>query len=191
MKHLVLAFAAFAAVGAMALLFGSAIAALGFLYSATPILGKNSPIASSLNHLLGGTLHFLLGYTLAHPPSTTGVCIGLFFGLVFAAGHLNQDVRDYDGDLLNGIRTNAVAFGRRRAFLGSLCTFTAAYAVLIALASLGMLPKLLLLSPAAWLLHVAWARQALHRGLSFESAQWMQRRYRWLFALIGLAILAA
>ncbi|MDC8016207.1 UbiA family prenyltransferase [Tahibacter soli] len=186
---LVLAFVAFAAVGVPALLFGTAIAALGFLYSASPVLGKNTPVASSLNHLVGGTLHFLLGYTLAHALDARGVGIGLFFGLVFAAGHLNQEVRDYDGDRVNGIRTNAVAFGRRTAFVASLVTFTAAYAMLAALAAAGVLPRLLLWSPLAWLVHLAWSVQALRRGLDFATAEWMQRRYRWLFALVGLVML--
>lgn len=186
---LVLAGIALAAVGTRALLIGATIAALGVLYSGSPVLGKNTPIASSLNHLAGGTLHFLLGYTLAHALDARGVWIGLFFGLVFAAGHLNQEVRDYDGDRLNGIRTNAVAFGRRRAFLASLFTFTAAYAMLTALAAFDVLPPLLLWSPAAWLLHLAWSVRALRRGLDFETARWMQRRYRWLFALVGLAML--
>lgn len=187
---LLLAAAAFAADGAQALVIGAAIAALGFLYSASPVLGKSTPVAGSLTHVVGGTLHFLLGYTLSHAFDATGVCIGIFFGLVFAAGHLNQEVRDYEGDRLNGIRTNAVVFGRRRTFLASLFTFTAAYAMLTGLAALNVLPKLLLWSPAAWLLHVAWAARALRRGLVFETAVWMQRRYRWLFALIGLVMLA-
>lgn len=187
---LVLAIAAFAAVGVAALLFGTAIAALGFLYSGSPVLGKNTPVASSINHLIGGTLHFLLGYTLTHTLDANGVGIGLFFGLVFAAGHLNQEVRDYDGDRVNGIRTNAVAFGRRHAFLASVFTFTTAYAMLTGLAAFGILPRLLLWSPLAWLLHLAWSLRALRRGLDFETAVWMQRRYRWLFALIGLVMLA-
>lgn len=187
---LVLALVALGAVGRTALAFSTAIAALGFLYSGSPVLGKNTPVASSLNHLVGGTLHFLLGYTLAHSMDASGAGIGLFFGLVFAAGHLNQEVRDYDGDRINGIRTNAVAFGRRRAFLASLFTFTAAHALLTALAALSVLPPLLLLSPLAWLLHLAWSLHALRRGLDFETAQWMQRRYRALFALIGLVMLA-
>lgn len=186
---LIAAMLAFAAVGLTALLFGGAIAALGVLYSASPVLGKSTPVASSINHLLGGTLHFLLGYTLAHPLDANGVGIGLFFGLVFAAGHLNQEVRDYDGDRLNGIRTNAVAFGQRRAFLASLCTFSVSYALLTGLAAAGVLPRRLLWSPVAWLLHLAWTRRALRRGLSFDTAVWMQRRYRWLFALVGLAML--
>ena len=118
-----------------------------------------------------------------------GLVISLFFGLVFAGGHLNQEVRDYEADLLNGIRTNAVAFGRRRAFLASLATLTAAYAILTISAACGILPKLLVASALVWMLHVAWSIQALRRGLGFETALWMQRRYRLLFALIGLVVL--
>jgi 4-hydroxybenzoate polyprenyltransferase len=145
---------------------------------------------ASINHLLGGALHFLLGYTLFHPLDASGLLISLYFGLVFAGGHLNQEVRDYEGDRLNGIRTSAVVFGCRRAFLASLCMFTAAYAILAGLAALGILPKLLIWTIILWPLHFAWSLRALRRGLGFETALWMQRRYRFLFALIGLAMLA-
>jgi len=187
---LILANVAFVAVGRLSILLGVAIAALSFLYSCSPNFGKNTPIAGSINHLLGGALHFLLGYTLVHDLDASGVMISLFFGLVFAGGHLNQEVRDYEGDLLNGIRTSAVVFGRQRTFLASSCTFTAAYAIPAGLAAIGILPRLLLLSPIMWFLHVAWSLRAIQRGLGFETAIWMQRRYRVLFALIGLAMLA-
>jgi len=187
---LALALLCFAALGSTALVIGGAIAALGLLYSGSPVLGKGTPIAASLNHLAGGTLHFLLGYTLAHALDADGVWIGIFFGLVFAAGHLNQEVRDCDGDRVNRIRTIAVVFGRRPAFVASLFTFSAAYAMLTVLAMRGILPRLLLASPAVWLLHLAWSLAALRRGLSFDTAVWMQRRYRGLFALVALALLA-
>jgi len=187
---LILANIAFVAVGGLSLLFGAAIAALSFLYSCSSNFGKSTPVTGSINHLLGGALHFLLGYTLVHNLDARGVVISLFFGLVFAGGHLNQEVRDYEGDLLNGIRTSAVVFGRQRTFLASSCTFTAAYAIPAGLAAIGILPRLLLLSPIMWFLHVAWSLRAIQRGLGFETAVWMQRRYRVLFALIGLAMLA-
>ena len=187
---LIFANVAFAAVGRPAVLLGASIAALSVLYSSSPRFGKSMPIVASINHLLGGALHFLLGYTLYRPLDARGLMISLFFGLVFGAGHLNQEVRDYEGDLLNGIRTSAVVFGRRRAFLASLFMFTAAYAILAGLAALGILPRLLLWSIVLWPLHVAWSLRALRRGLGFETALWMQRRYRLLFALIGLAMLA-
>ena len=181
---------AFAIVGGMALLFGAAITALSFLYSCSASFGKSTPVMGSINHLLGGALHFLLGYTLVHTLDANSVVMSLFFGLVFAGGHLNHEVRDYEGDLLNGIRTTAVVFGRQRTFLASLSSFTAAYAIPASLAALGILPRLLLWSPIVWLLHVTWSLRALQHGLGFETALWMQRRYRLLFALIGLAMLA-
>lgn len=187
---LIFANVAFAAVGGPAILLGAGIAALSLLYSCSPNFGKGTPFAASLNHLLGGALHFLLGYTLCSALDTRGLVISLFFGSVFAGGHLNQEVRDYEGDLLNGIRTSAVVFGPRRAFLASLWAFTGAYAILAGLAALGVLPKLLLWGTVVWPLHVAWSLRALRRGLGFETALWMQRRYRLLFAFIGLAMLA-
>lgn len=187
---LILANVAFVFVGRPAVLLGAGIASLSLLYSWSPRFGKSTPIAASLNHLLGGASHFLLGYTSFHFLDARGFALSLFFGLVFAAGHLNQEVRDYQDDLLNGIRTSAVVFGCRRAFLASLSLFIAAYATLAVLAALGLLPRLLLWSALAWPLHVVWSLQALRRGLGFESALWMQRRYRLLFALIGLAMLA-
>jgi 4-hydroxybenzoate polyprenyltransferase len=181
----------FAGLGQSTMLFGAAITTLSLLYSASPGFGKGTPVAASFNHLAGGTLHFLLGYSLFQPLCARGVVLGLFFGLVFAGGHLNQEVRDYEGDLLNGIRTTAVVFGRRRAFLASLCIFTAAYALIASLAALGTVPRLLIWSPVAWSLHAAWSLRALRRGLGFDTALWMQRRYRILFALTGLAMLAS
>lgn len=181
----------FALLSGIIMLIGAAIAILGFLYSDSLIFGKRAPIVGSINHLLGGSLHFLLGYTLSHALDINGLAISLFFGLVFAGGHLNHEVRDYEGDLQNGIRTSAVVFGCRRTFLASMCIFTAAYAILVGLAALGILPKLLFLSPILWLLHVTWFIRMLPHKLGFETAIWIQRRYRLLFALIGGAIILA
>jgi 4-hydroxybenzoate polyprenyltransferase len=184
-----IAIVALAAVGSVALLLGSAIAILSVLYSCSSFFGKKTPVMGTLNHLLGGSLHFLLGYSLFHTLDMPGLVLSLFFGLVFAGGHLNQEVRDYEGDMLNGIRTNAVVFGCKRTFIASFATFSAAYAMIAGLVALGTLPHFLLGSVIGWLLHTVWSVQVIQRGLGFESAQWLQRRYRMVFALIGLAIL--
>lgn len=186
---LILANVAFAAVGTPAMLIGAAIATLSLVYSFSPNIGKCMPIAASLNHLIGGALLFLLGYTMVGAVDARGVALSLFFGLVFAAGHLNQEVRDHEFDLASQIRTSAVAFGCRRGFMASFCLFSAAYLLIVCLAVLGALPKILLLGTIAWLVHTGWSLQALRRGLGFETALWMQRRYRLLFAVVGLAML--
>ena len=179
-----------ALVSAQAVLFGAAIAALSLVYSGSASWGKGRPIAASLLHLIGGMFHFLLGYTVSHAADLKGVLIAFFFGLVFAAGHLNQEVRDYDADLSNGIRTNAVVFGRRRIFLYSQATFTASYAMLALLVSSGILARPLWWAMLLWPWHLASSIYALRKGLGFEVAVWMQRRYRLQFALLGLAMLA-
>lgn len=187
---LILANIAFWFVSGFSMLLGAAIASLSFLYSCSPNFGKHAPIVGSINHFLGGIVHFLLGYTLNHALDLNGLVLSLFFGLVFAGGHLNQEVRDYEGDLLNGIRTTAVVFGRDITFWASLCVFTVAYAITTSLAVLGYLPGLLVYCPVLWFLHLLFSVHAFQRGLNFETAKWVQKRYRLLFALVGLAMLA-
>lgn len=187
---LALACLALAAVGLEAVLLGVAIAALSALYSLAPRLGKGRPFAASLNHLVGGALHFLMGYVLAHPVDARGLGLSLFFGLVFAAGHLNQEVRDYAFDRSHGVTTAAAVFGARAAFFASAGLFSAAYLLAIVLAATGRLPTLLIpVAAAAWALQALWSAGALRRGLSAATAEWMQRRYRLLFAAVGLAML--
>jgi len=177
-----------ASVGAWPVLFGDGIAVLSLLYSCSPRLGKSTPVAASLNHLVGGGLHFLLGYSVAHTVGAKAIAISAFFGLVFAAGHLNQEVRDYEADRANGVGTVAVSFGPRHAFLASVCLFTLAYALIVGLAAVGVLSKVVLASAIAWLAQARWSREALRRGLGPDTALWMQRRYRLLFAFVGLAM---
>jgi 4-hydroxybenzoate polyprenyltransferase len=169
-----------------------AIAALGVFYSHPATNAKAIPIVSSGPHLIGGLLHFLLGYSLFRPIDQRGTLIALFFALTFTAGHLNQEVRDHDGDRLNGLRTNAVAFGRRATFLAGLFVFTLAYADLVFLASTGLVPRLLGILPfALYPIHLAWSLSTLRTGLTFENVSRFQERYRILYAFIGLAVVAA
>ena len=174
------------------LLLGIAIAALGALYSHPAFDAKGTPVFSSLPHLVGGALHFLFGYSLFAPIDQRGVLIALYFALTFTAGHLNQEVRDHDGDRLNGVRTNAVAFGKTAAFAAGLVLFTIAYADLFFLAWRGIVPTPLAVLPSVlYPVHVLWSITTLRRGLSFASVSRFQNRYRLLYAAIGVAMLAA
>lgn len=168
------------------------IAALGMLYSHPAFHAKSIPVLSSAPHLLGGLLHFLLGYSVFDSIDRRAVLIALFFALTFTAGHLNQEVRDHDGDRANGLRTNAVFFGRTPTFLAGLVVFTLAYADLVLLAARGIVPGILGVPPLLlYPLQLAWSVRTLRSGLSFESVSVLQRRYRMLYALIGCSMLAA
>ncbi len=175
--------------GPTTLIIALAIAGLGALYSAPAPHMKGVPLLGSALHLVGGLLHFLLGYSLFGAIDGRGLEIGCFFGLTFAAGHLTHEARDYDADLRNGIRTNAVMFGRTHGFVAGLVLFTFAYVLLVVLAARGIVPRALILVAGLYALHLHWSLQTLRAGLGFESIRRLQLRYRWLYAAIGLMLL--
>jgi 4-hydroxybenzoate polyprenyltransferase len=181
----------FGLLGATTLILALAIAGLSALYSAPVVHGKGRPVFNSILHLVGGTLHFLLGYATFAAIDARGIAIAAFFALVFTAGHLTHEARDREGDLLNGIRTNAVAFGETRSFVASLTLFSAAYALLVTLALLGTVPRVLALAAALYPVQLYVSLRALRAGLTFDSLRQLQRCYRLIFAVIGAMIVAS
>jgi 4-hydroxybenzoate polyprenyltransferase len=167
------------------------IAALSALYSLPPFNWKSRPLLNSAAHLAGGVLHFLLGYSLGGVIDRRGLVTATFFGVTFAAGHLSQEIRDHHGDLLNGIRTNAVSFGRRRTFAASLALFTLSHLLLFTTALRGTLPRALAGLAILYPIQLRWSLQALTEGLGYTSICRLQTRYRALYAVIGVAVIAA
>jgi 4-hydroxybenzoate polyprenyltransferase len=168
-----------------------AIAGLSALYSLHPYPAKGVPVLGSLVHLTGGVLHFHLGYSLFGTFGGRSLALSAFFALTFAAGHLMQEVRDHDADLPSGIRTSAVAFGRSAAFLAGLVLFALADALLVGMAILELVPRGFVLAAPLFLLHLGWSLQTLGAGLTFESIRRLRRRYRRLYVVVGLLMLAA
>ncbi|MBI2214323.1 MAG: UbiA prenyltransferase family protein [Acidobacteria bacterium] len=186
---LVLSLALFAYLGVTPFVLALAIASLSALYSLPKHGWKGRPLLSSCAHLVGGVFHFLVGYALGGAIDVRGVATGCFFALIFAAGHLTQEVRDYQGDSVNGTRTNAVTFGRRPTFAASLVLFTMAHALLLLLALVGILPRALALLVALYPIQLRWSLQALSEGLTFASVVRLRARYRMLYAVIGVAMI--
>lgn len=181
----------FSRLGPVTLGLALSIAALSGLYSLPRFNWKARPLLNSATHLAGGLLHFLLGASLGGATGPRGVALAAFFALIFAAGHLTQEIRDHRGDAVHGTRTNAVVFGPRRTFAASLVLFALAHALLLALALRGILPRPLALLAALFAVQLFWSRKALGEGLTYESVRRLQSRYRLLYAVIGLAIVAA
>lgn len=167
------------------------IAALSALYSLPPFKWKGRPLLSSVAHLAGGVLHFLLGYGLGGTIDRRGLVIATFFGLTFAAGHLTQELRDYETDARNAISTNAVRFGQRRALAASVVLFTLAQAVLFSLALQGTVPTVLAVLVLLYPFHLRWSLQSLAEGLTPQGVSRLQARYRALHAVVGLVMVAA
>jgi len=100
-------------------------------------------------------------------------------------------VRDHEGDRLNGIRTNAVIFGKTATFAAGLAVFTCAYVYLVVLAARAIVPRALVAVAVLYPLHLYWSLATLRAGLTFASIRRLQARYRVLYAVIGIAMLAA
>lgn len=175
--------------GAPTLAIALGIAALSALYSMPPFAWKGRPLLSSAAHVAGGALHFLLGYTLGSTIDRRGLLVATFFAVTFTAGHLTQELRDYDVDVRNGVRTNASTFGKRRTFAASLGLFTLSQALLTFLAIQGTLPRALILLVALYPLYLRWSLQALASGLTHASICRLQARYRALYAFIGVVLI--
>jgi 4-hydroxybenzoate polyprenyltransferase len=181
----------FSRLGPSTLWLSLAITTLSALYSLPHFNWKGRPLLNSAAHLAGGVLHFLLGYSLGNAIDRRGLAIATFFALTFAAGHLTQEVRDHQGDVLNAIRTNAVIFSPRRTFAASLALFTLAHGLLLLLALQGILPHPLAALIALYPVHLRWSLKTLAEGLTYASIRRLQARYRALYAIIGLAMVAA
>ena len=187
---LVLSLVLFSRLGPVTFGLSLAIAILSALYSLPRFHWKGRPLLNSATHLAGGILHFLLGYSLGHGIDRRGIAIAMFFALIFAAGHLTQEIRDHEGDVVSGIRTNAVQFGPTRTFAASLVLFALAHIILFVLALRGILPRPLAFLVALYAIQLYWSLGALREGLTFASVSRLQKRYRVLYAVIGLVMVA-
>jgi len=189
---LVASLLAFALIELRVVILGLVVAALGFFYSHPKLNAKGTPVASSIPHLVGGLFHFLLGYAVFLPIDERGILIALFFALTFMAGQLNPEVRDFDLDSHNNARTNAVAFGKRPAFLAGLIVFTFAYLCLFVLGWFRFIPRpLTFLALLFYPLHLFWSLRALRSQLSPEKLDRFQIQYRVLYAVIGISMLCS
>jgi 4-hydroxybenzoate polyprenyltransferase len=177
--------------GSQALLIAVAISILSALYSGPVLPLKGVPLLSSALHFIGGLLHFLLGYALFSALDPRGIAIGCFFALTFVAGHLTHEARDHESDLRNGIMTNAVKFGRARIFAAGFIGFTVADILLVMLSVNGVVPRAVLSVALLYPLHLWWTLQILRTGLTFENIRRLQGRYRSLYAIVGLIMIAA
>lgn len=110
------------------------------LYSHPAFYYKARPIAGSIIHFCGGVLQFVLGFAAVKPLNATAMLIGVYFAMVFAAGHMNHEVKDHEADLAAGLRTNAVKYGPRYMFNIAFLLFTFAFAYLVLISALGIVP---------------------------------------------------
>ncbi len=164
--------------------------ATSLVYSHPKIRGKGIPIVSSILHFVGQVMQFLLGYTMFAGMESTGLMISIYFAMIFVAGHLNQETRDFDDDLKSGIQTNAVFFGQRVMFYFSFALFSLSFFYLGWLAYNGGIYSEIGYLVAFYPLYAFFFFKTLLNGLSFKSIKRLEFAYRIVFAVIGLCIIS-
>jgi 4-hydroxybenzoate polyprenyltransferase len=163
---------------------------LWFLYCNQHFLLKARPILGSLIHIVTGEINFLLGYLFASSFYLRGALIGLFFALLFTGGHLNHELRDFEADRDNGYKTNAVTWGKYRAFLAAIGVFTVAHIYFIVLGLYGFIDfELVIPATAVYPAYLVLAIYTLKKGISFEYMDKFRTKYRIFYGALGLYML--
>jgi 4-hydroxybenzoate polyprenyltransferase len=164
---------------------------LGLAYSVPigTLRGKSIPIFSSFLHFGGTLLSFLLGALTFAPDDWRGLLIAAHPAILLTAGHLVQEVEDFEEDRLSGCRTNPVRFGRTPVFIVGAVLFGLSFWLLYWLTDSGFFPPFVKYTAALYLLYLALAAQAYRAGLTRASTRRLRDRYRVLFAVVLLAML--
>jgi 4-hydroxybenzoate polyprenyltransferase len=166
--------------------------AFGLAYS-VPVRGmrgKSTPIFSSLLHLGGTLLSFLLGALTFTPADSRGLLVAFYPAVLITAGHLVQEVEDFEQDRLAQCQTNAVRFGRKPVFILASLLFGASFLLLYWLVGQGFFPSVIKYTSITYVIYLILAIQVYRKGLTRDGVQHLRHQYRILFALVVLAMLA-
>jgi 4-hydroxybenzoate polyprenyltransferase len=136
-------------------------------------------------------LSFLLGALTFTRIDLSSLLVASYPAVLITAGHLVQEVEDYEEDRLSGCQTNAVRFGRRPIFIIASLLFGFSFLLLYWLADQGFFINVIKYAPVLYLLYAFLAMQAYRTGLMRDSVQRLRNQYRILFAVVTLAIMIA
>lgn len=162
---------------------------LNYLYSGRRVFLKSVPIASTFLHILGATFMFLIGYAYDGDFNWRGILVGLYFGLIYASGHLNHEITDVDSDKEAGINTSANTFGKKKMFITSFILFSFSFFYVFYLCLLGFLSSFLIWGIlASYLAYVFFFIKTLKSDLNYKSMISFRRSYRFIFLFWGILL---
>lgn len=162
---------------------------LWILYSLPYTFFKQAPGYSPAIHFLTGCFHFLYGYIVFSGIDKTGVLISVFFGLVFAGGSLNHEIKDFPVEKKSDIMTNAVRMGKNKTFIIHIITFIIAYFYITFISLMNTVDVKLALS-IDWIIpiHIFSSFKAYKSGLDRKAIYKYRKIYRTLFIISGIII---
>jgi len=166
---------------------------LCILYSNRFTLLKNVPFVSTSIHVVSGSLFFNLGWSTVRTPSTASWLAGLFFGLLYGAGHLSHESIDFEGDRRARLRTTPGVFGLRPVFAASAVGVTLASALMAVLGFGGVVytSAVAVIFLAAWLAYILAFSRIWPGDLGYADLSRFRTVYRRIYSAAGILALAA
>lgn len=163
------------------------IVILNYLYSGEKVFLKSVPVISTMIHGLGASLGFLLGYGYVGYWDVAGVSFAIYFGIIYAAGHLNHEISDLDSDKISGIPTNADLLGKKKALVLSFILFSLSFVYAILLAIYDVLPLTIIIGVMiAYPIYSYYFWRTLCSSLSYEPMINFRQKYRFIFLFWGI-----
>jgi 4-hydroxybenzoate polyprenyltransferase len=155
------------------------------LYS-LPIFGtKNYPLLGNLTHFIMGLAHFFLGYLINSEDFENPLYMGIYFSLLFTAGHLVHELIDFEADKSNGLRTSATFFGYKKVICFSQILFGCSFLYLLFLYGKKIIPLSFLIPFSAAYVISFFCFYKLNLVERFQNLLRYRKIYRYLYLLAG------
>ncbi len=87
---------------------------LWFLYSFPEKGLKYRPVAGTVIHFTGQIIHFHMGYIILKDMGIHSLLVSVYFAILFASGHINHELIDYEADKAMNVSSGAVFFGKKK-----------------------------------------------------------------------------
>ncbi|KPK72399.1 hypothetical protein AMJ87_04950 [candidate division WOR_3 bacterium SM23_60] len=163
---------------------------IGILYAHPRVLLKEVPFVSFVILFLVSVGDFMLGWLTFSAHITSGVLIGLYFGVLGIVGQSYHETGDCDTDRKSGIRTNAVRFGRKKISITGFVLYTIACLYFCLLAQQAIVPDYLCIPIlVTYPLYVVLFAACFRAQLQSSAVHTFVVRYRVLYGGIGFAML--
>jgi 4-hydroxybenzoate polyprenyltransferase len=178
--------------GLPSLVIGLMTLPLSILYCIRIFPLKTVPVVSSLLHVVQATLIYVMGAWSTGPVDPASILIGLYFGILFAAGHLHHEVQDKEADRRTGVRTHAVRFGSGPTLWAGFFVWSLSCAYFSALMLLDIVPDSLgWIQIAMFACYLVAFFSIIPGGTNARRMRQLQKIYRTAYFLGGLAMIAA
>ncbi len=164
-----------------------------FVYSFPGIRLKAVPIASYPVHIVFATGYFLIGYLVFNNSIAIIALFSLFFSLVYIAGEINQELRDFEYDTRTKVMTTPHFIGKKVSFFMENTFFLISIAPICILAEMNIIirPIFFLYLFMVIVYNIYSYFRAYKNDFSRETFFHFKKIYHFLYFLFGIILVVS